>query len=333
MPTRRACARARPRPALARLPRHLDRRLRFPARSRRTHCRRHGPQAAGRAPEIDRVVFACFGRSSRDHHERACESSEFRQPTLKRFTPAAKSRGSRALRTCSRGEIDTPDAIPPRSRRGCGRICSRRTVPPRGGICDGGRGPSRGAWGQEAPGMGQVDAGSATAALDWVVAHAPTLFVGVLLVLGFRLPLTSRPAKRVFTAVEETMLSNWRPGAARRHRPRALGRLGLHHLGRHAPLHRRCRALGHDHVRHPRRDADHRLAHRRELRDRHEPADCAKPARLDGLSWVDRRSPAASSASCSSSCSPSCFCRAPVQGGWDAHPGCVGVGWIRWTSC
>jgi O-acetyl-ADP-ribose deacetylase len=25
------------------------------------------------APEIDRVVFACFGRSSRDHHARACE--------------------------------------------------------------------------------------------------------------------------------------------------------------------------------------------------------------------------------------------------------------------
>lgn len=26
------------------------------------------------APEMERVVFACFGRSSREHHERACEA-------------------------------------------------------------------------------------------------------------------------------------------------------------------------------------------------------------------------------------------------------------------
>jgi hypothetical protein len=25
------------------------------------------------APEMERVLFACFGRSSREHHERACE--------------------------------------------------------------------------------------------------------------------------------------------------------------------------------------------------------------------------------------------------------------------
>jgi O-acetyl-ADP-ribose deacetylase (regulator of RNase III) len=39
------------------------------------------------APEIDRVVFACFGRSSRDHHARACEESEFQQPTLEAVHP------------------------------------------------------------------------------------------------------------------------------------------------------------------------------------------------------------------------------------------------------
>ena len=223
----------------------------------------------------------------------------------------------------------TPDAIPPRSRRGCGRIRSRRTdAAARRNLR---RRPWTEPWRVGAGGPGHGSGGrrqrnSRPRLGGRQCAYAPR-----------RCPPRSRLPAPADVPARQARLHGGRgddalqlaSGAARRHRPRALGRLGLHHLGRHAPLHRRCRALGHDHVRHPRRDADHRLAHRRELRDRHEPADCAKPARLDGAQPGGRRSPAASSASCSSSRSPSCSCRAPVQGGWDAHPGCVGVGWVR----
>ena len=61
-------------------------------------------------------------------------------------------------------------------------------------------------------------------------------------------------------------------GAARGDRGRALPCLRLHDLRRPAQFHLRAAAVRSHRLRHPGRDADRRLADRRELRHRHEPA-------------------------------------------------------------
>ena len=51
--------------SLDRLSRYLDRHLRFPARARRAHRRRHGGADFADAPGMRRVVFCCFSREPR----------------------------------------------------------------------------------------------------------------------------------------------------------------------------------------------------------------------------------------------------------------------------
>ena len=70
--------------------------------------------------------------------------------------------------------------------------------------------------------------------------------------------------------------------AARLHRHRAVAGLRLHDLRRPAQFHQRAAAVGVHLVRHPGRDADRRLADRRELRRRHEPAHRGRPAPAAG---------------------------------------------------
>ena len=70
--------------------------------------------------------------------------------------------------------------------------------------------------------------------------------------------------------------------AAGLHRHRAVAGLRLHHLRRPEKFHQRAAAVGVHLVRHPGRDADRRLADRRELRRRHEPARIRRPAHAPG---------------------------------------------------
>ena len=113
------------------------------------------------------------------------------------------------------------------------------------------------------------------AAVDGIVAvvsqYYPFLLAGLVLLLLFG-------NHRIRDGIHKALTEQLAAHAARLHRHRAVAGLGLYHLRRAAQFHQRAAAVGIHLVRHPGGDADRRLAHRRELRRRHEPARLGRPA-------------------------------------------------------